>query len=192
LRWKLFSPGPRLNERAVHGEVLLREQRALRRLGPDLVEELPGDIAGEEALPVLGEHGCVPDRVVHRQADEPPEQQIEVELLHQQPLAPDAVERLQQQGAQQLLRRDRGTADAGVHSVEGWRQLGQDRVDHRPHRPERVVSGHALLERHVAPHLGLLPIVVAAHAHLHDRSYAHRSRTLTLARHRKSGFSASC
>ena len=31
-------------------------------------------------------------RVVHIQPDEPPEQEVVVELLHQQPLAPDRVE----------------------------------------------------------------------------------------------------
>src|SRR6266850_3068157 len=39
LALEALQPGPRLNERAVYGEVLLREQRALRGLGPDLVEE---------------------------------------------------------------------------------------------------------------------------------------------------------
>ncbi len=32
-------------------------------------------------------------RVVHIQPDEPPEQEVVVELLHQQPLAPDRVDR---------------------------------------------------------------------------------------------------
>src|SRR5207244_92200 len=37
-------------------------------------------LANDKALPVLGEHGGIPDRVVHGQAHEPTEQQVEVEL----------------------------------------------------------------------------------------------------------------
>jgi len=64
----------------------------------------------------------------------------------------------------------------------------------RSRRPSSALAGAGvwgtpLLERHVAPHLWLpLPIVVTTHAHLLNGSYAHRSRTLTLARHRKSVF----
>jgi hypothetical protein len=37
-------------------------------------------------------------------------------LLHQLAFRPNAVEHLQQQGTQQLLRRDRGSSFAGVKS----------------------------------------------------------------------------
>jgi hypothetical protein len=100
--------GPRLDQRAVDREVLVRQQRfdlgLFQQLGHELVEHL----ALLKALAVLGEGGGVPHPIVGRQSDEPAEQQIIVELLHQQPLRPQAIKHLQQQGAQQLLRRDRG------------------------------------------------------------------------------------
>jgi hypothetical protein len=46
-------------------------------------------------------------------AHEPPEEQVVVQLLHEQPLAPHRVQDLQQQRAQQLLRGNGGTPDAG-------------------------------------------------------------------------------
>ena len=73
-----------------------------------------GDIACQQPLAVLGEHRHVPHRRVHRQADEPAEQHVVGQLLHQLPLGADAVEGLQQQRPQQLLRRDRGPADHRV------------------------------------------------------------------------------
>ena len=50
---------------------------------------------------------CRPDRIIWAQAHKPAEQQVVVELLQQQPLRADAIERLQQRGQQQLLRRHR-------------------------------------------------------------------------------------
>ena len=70
-------------------------------------QELGRDLALEQPVAVLGEHRHVPHRVVDAQPDEPAEQEIVVQLLHELPLRADRVERLQQQGAQQLLRRDR-------------------------------------------------------------------------------------
>src|SRR5471032_124519 len=48
-----------------------------------------------------------PDRIVHREADEPAEQDVVFQLFHQQPLAPNRVEDLQQQRSQELLRWNR-------------------------------------------------------------------------------------
>jgi hypothetical protein len=68
-------------------------------------------------------------------------------LLHEQALAAYAVEHLQQQRAQQVLRRDRGPANLGVELVELRRQLLQHTIDHRPQRPQRMVGGDALFQR---------------------------------------------
>src|SRR5215471_13279195 len=179
--------------RAVDGEVLVRQQPAFARLGHDSLEEGPCDLAAQQALPILGEHGGVPDRIVHLQAHEPPEQQVIVQLLHQQPLAPDRVQHLQQQGTQQLLGGNRGPANNRVELVEPRREFAQEGIDQRPHRAQRVISWDTPLHRYVAPHRLLVFPLVAAHAHLRDGSrHAHRSRTLMSTRYLKSGFSAAC
>src|SRR3989449_4707884 len=78
----------------------------VQKLGHELGEYL----ATLQPVAVLREHGRVPHRVVGRKSHEPAVQKIVVQLLHQLAFRPDAVEHLQQQGAQQLLRRDRRTA----------------------------------------------------------------------------------
>jgi hypothetical protein len=68
---------------------------------------------GAEELPVLfqrmekaGDHDC------------PAEQQVLVELLNQQSPRANAIDRLQQQGQQQLFRWGRGSAALGIEPTE--------------------------------------------------------------------------
>ncbi|AFY29046.1 hypothetical protein Cyagr_1914 [Cyanobium gracile PCC 6307] len=61
----------------------------------------------------------MPDEVVGIEASKPADQQVVVQLFHHHPLRADAIDRLQQQGQQQLLRRDRGPAALGVEPAEG-------------------------------------------------------------------------
>ena len=70
-------------------------------------------------------------------------------------------------------------------------QLRQDGIDHGAHGPQGMIRRHTLLQREVAPHLGLR-VLTTTHARLLATSYAHRKSTLTLTRHPKSGFSAAC
>ncbi len=117
----------------------------------------------EEPLPVLREHGRIPDGIIQGEPDEPAEQEVVIELLHELPLAPDAVEGLEQQGAEELLRRDRGPAGVGIEQGEAGGELLQGLVHHRPDGAEGVVLGDPLFRLDVAPHVALLGIV-AAHA----------------------------
>src|SRR5471032_2872448 len=66
----------------------------------------------------------------------------ERQLLHQLAFRPNAVEHLQQQGAQQLLRRDRGTSFAGVKLPKATVQLTQDIPDQYPDLPQRMARWH--------------------------------------------------
>lgn len=52
----------------------------------------------------------MPDRMDRIQTHKPAEQQVVIELLHKHALGANAVDRLQQQGQEQLLGRDRGPA----------------------------------------------------------------------------------
>ena len=69
-----------------------------------LLQEQPHDVVMEEPITVLGERSGMPDHIVGAQAHKPAEQQVLVEVLQQQPLGADPIERLQQRGQQQLLR----------------------------------------------------------------------------------------
>ena len=107
---KAFQAGPCFQLRPIHGEVFVREQPGRPGVGLDRIKERGGDIARQQPVAILGKRRGMPDRVIHIQPDEPPEQQVVVELFHEQPLAPHRVEHLQQQSAQQLLRG--GSTDA--------------------------------------------------------------------------------
>jgi hypothetical protein len=150
LRPKAFVTGPGLEQRAIDGEVLVRQESVLARLRHDGVKEFGRDLAGEQSIAILRKGRVVPDRVVHPEAHEPPKQQVVIELLDEQPLTADAIERLQQQRAQQLLGRDRRATHLRVHRLEPLRQARQRGVGHLANRPKRVLSRHALLRRHVA------------------------------------------
>ena len=150
--------GPRLDQRAIDGEVLGREEIRGPRLREDGGEERLRDLAFEQAIAILREHGGDPHGVIDAEADEPAEQQIVVELLHELALAPHRVEHLKQERAEQLLRRDRRAAPVGVEGVEPRRERDQRAVDHRAHGTQRMVGGNALLQRDVAEHRHLLPL----------------------------------
>jgi hypothetical protein len=76
-----------------------------------------------QSIPVLGESRRVPHRVVRRKPGEPAIQKIIVELFHQLAFRADAVEHLEQQGAQQLLRWDREAARARIELSEAGAQV---------------------------------------------------------------------
>ena len=65
LRWRLIlgtealQTGRGLDQRAIHGEVLIAEQVPLVGLPDHRVEELPGDVVLQQPLTVLGERRVV-------------------------------------------------------------------------------------------------------------------------------------
>src|SRR5262245_38272314 len=72
---------PRLQQGSIDGEVLIRELVSLACLFEDGSEESIGDVAIKQALAVLRKHRGIPNRVVHIQSHEPPEQQVVIQLL---------------------------------------------------------------------------------------------------------------
>jgi hypothetical protein len=97
-----------------------------RRLGfgEDFAKERGGDLTGQEPVEFLGECCRIPDWLIHAQSDEPAKQQVVLQLLDQQALAADGVEAVQQQRAQQFLRRNRWAADGRIQTIK----LGRQRV----------------------------------------------------------------
>jgi hypothetical protein len=155
-------PGAPTDQAAVDAEVLAREQAADLRLIQNLGQKLGGDIAREQAIPVLREGRMIPDLIVDPEPDEPAEQQVEVQPLHQLALRADRVERLQQERPQQLFGRDRRSSHAGIEVMEARRQPRERLVDDRPNGPQRMGSRHPGLEIDVAEQ-GTRPLIRPAH-----------------------------
>jgi hypothetical protein len=141
---------PRLDQAAVDAEVLAREQAADLRLIQNLGQKLGGDVAREQAIPVLREGRMIPDLIVDPEADEPAEQEVKVQPLHQLALRADRVQRLQQERPQQLFGRDRRSAHAGIEVMEARGERRQRVVDDHPDGPQRMCSRHPGLQIDVA------------------------------------------
>ena len=154
---KTLLRGPGLNQRAVHGEVLVTHK--LLRPQVNLREEALRDIARQKAVAVLGKHRVVPHRIVHAQADKPTKQQVIVDLLDQQPLRANGIKYLQQQGPQNVLRRNRRPARVRIQHIELRAQRTQHRVRKLANRTQRMVHRNPLLQRNIAEHPILYPLI---------------------------------
>lgn len=95
----------------------------------DALEEQAYHILVEQAVAVLAEGRVVPYRLIHREADEPTKQQVEIDLLNQLPRGTDGVDHLEQRRAQQPLRCYRGPPLGGVETVEILVHRRQDSID---------------------------------------------------------------
>lgn len=109
LWFEAFLAGPRFDQCAVDGELLVRQQGRDLFMMQQRVHEAIEQIAVLQALTILRKRRGIPHRVVRRKPDKPAVQQIVVQLFHQLPLTPYAVKHLQEQCAQQLFGRDRRT-----------------------------------------------------------------------------------
>jgi hypothetical protein len=76
----------------------------------------------------------------------PQPQEIVAQLLAEQTLAPDTVERRQDPRLQQLLGRDAIPSTGGVQFIEQRRKLLQDQVNTLLDRAQRMIGRHTLVE----------------------------------------------
>jgi len=136
--------------------MLVRQERLDLRVIEQLAHELGKHLAALQPVAVLGEGGRVPDRIVGRKPHEPAVQEIVIKLFHQLPFRADAVEHLQQQGAQQLLRRDRRPALVRIELRQAAVQLAQHIADKIPDLPQRVGHRHPRFGRDVGKQPALI------------------------------------
>jgi hypothetical protein len=139
--------------------MLVRQQSGLGRLLFDAPGKGRGQVRTEKALPVLGEDRMVPDLVVHGQAHEPAKQEVVIQLFHQQPLAADGVQHLEEQGPEQLLRWDGGASLLGVYGLKVPGELPQGLVHHLPQWPKGMVLGHPGFRGQVTEYSVLMDVV---------------------------------
>ena len=83
LRLESLHRGPGFNQRAVDEEEMAGAQKPLHsRMCKHSAQQLGCDVAFQQARAVLGKNLVIPARVVDADADEPTEQQIELQSLH--------------------------------------------------------------------------------------------------------------
>ena len=91
-----------------------------------------------------------------REAEKPAEQQVVVDLFHPLAFAPKGVERHQQLGTRELLRRNGVTARVGVDGIEVCIEFAQCRIDHGANRAQwRVLNQHPASVSGTTPLAGL-------------------------------------
>ena len=101
-------------------------------------KNLAAHIRADQPILVLGEGGMVPDRLIQSHADEPAKQDAVADLLHQQAVAANRVERLQKQ--ELSASRSGGIEGRPVCEyiwLKSLERLHQGLIHHGPDRDER-------------------------------------------------------
>ncbi len=176
LRLDALHRGPGFDQRAIDREVIARQKLLYLGLRQHRREELGRDVAFQQPVAVLREHRMVPGCDVDADTDEPAEQQIVFQPLHQKPLRADRIKRLQQHRPQQLLRRYRRPPNRRIEPGKLALQRRQRLVYNRPDRSQRMISPHPRLQVNVAEQLAR-SIVAAAHAPSPNLVGANESRS---------------
>jgi hypothetical protein len=109
-------------------------------------EELRRHIRIQQPVAVLRERRVIPDRIVNAEPDEPAEQQVVIDLLHQLAFAAHRIERLQERGPEQPFRRDRLSAGALVKTLELDIQRDEHVIDDALDHTERMLRRHPTFE----------------------------------------------
>ena len=141
-----FQTGPRFNECAVGGEMLVAGPALLPGNIVDFGKEELGHVSGEHALIVLRKDTVVEATLGKLAVEKPQPEQVVAELLTEQPFAADGVESGQHAGLEQLLRRDAGPPQFLVQGVEQWREPLQDGIQAALDGTQRMIGGHAVIE----------------------------------------------
>ena len=143
---KAFQAGPRFDERAVGGEVVVTGPAGLPAQVIDFHEEESGHIGREHALIVLGKDAVVETAFVELPVQKPKPEQIVAELLAKEPFAAHAVKGAQHARLEQLLRRNAVAPGVGVKFVKQRGEFFQDGVHLAFDGAQRMLRRHTLVE----------------------------------------------
>src|SRR5207249_7730521 len=120
-----LEAGGGFDQRAVNGEVLVREQPQRIGLAHHRVEELHGDDMLQQPTSVLAERRLVEAGFHQTHVQKPPPQQLEVQFFTKGTFAAHRVQADQQRRLEQSLWWDRRPPASAVHHIEGGRQLDE-------------------------------------------------------------------
>src|SRR5580692_3714116 len=148
---------PGLDQSPIHRKMLVRQKRLHLRVIQKLRHELLKHVALLQPFAVLGEGRRVPYRIVRGKPGEPAIQKVVVELLHQLPFRADPIEDLQQQGTQQLLRRNRRASLTRIKLSEIDAEFLQHRSNELPDLPQWMPRRYPRLWREVGKQSTLVP-----------------------------------
>src|SRR5665811_232793 len=155
--------GGRLDQGAVHAEVLPGEELLRLCLLPDLLKEDAGHFGGQDTVPALGEARRVPGSLREPQPHERAEEQVVFQVFAELALRGDAVEGLQDQGAQETLRRDGDPTFLGIEGVGQRAHLPQGLIHEAADGAQGVIGRYAVLQA-LEHDEALLPLFISPHS----------------------------
>jgi len=146
---------PRLDQRAIDREVLIRQQPLGARLLDDASKERPRDIVLDQARPVYRERRVIKREALQIHVQEPAKQHVVVEHLAEQALGPHRIQRDQETALQQPLGGNRGSAAVGVHRLQHGTHRTEFGIGLCLDRPQRVIRRDAFFDREIAEQAAL-------------------------------------
>jgi hypothetical protein len=162
LRLKTLHRCPGFDQRAIDRKMIRAQEPLHARLRQNRAQQLGGDVALQKPIAVLGERRVVPCHIVHADPDEPAEQQVELQPVHQLALRANRIKGLQQHRPQQFLRRNRGATHRRIQNRKIARQTRQGLIHDGADRPKRMVLAHAIFKIDVTEQRPR-PLVPASH-----------------------------
>ena len=141
-RFDAFEARPRLHQGAIHRKMLIADQAFYGCLADCFQEEFSGQIAIQEPFPILGKGGMIPNAFLGSQSHKPPKQHVVFQLLHEQALAPDGKEVLQEKRPEQHFWRDARTAIFLIQLVQINLHFPEGAIGHGPDFPEGMGCRH--------------------------------------------------
>ena len=134
----LLAPGtkalerrPRLDQRPVHRKVLVAGQLQLAGLCYRRAENSPATSCSSNRARLRLKLEWSKPRLVPVQIQEPAEQKVVIQLLAKHPLTAHRVQRHQERGFQQPLRRNRGSPHITIHLLEQRREFFEHYISQR-------------------------------------------------------------
>src|SRR5271168_4635433 len=103
--------------------MVARQKRLHIGMVEKLAHEFLQDLAVLQPVTVLRERRRIPDRIIGGEPDEPTKQEIVIQLFHELALRAQAIEYLDQQGAQQLFRWNRRAPFARIKLPQAAAQI---------------------------------------------------------------------
>jgi hypothetical protein len=147
LRSKALHRRPRLDQRPIHREVLRGHQAILLSLLNDRSQESLRHFVTNQTLSVPRKRTRIERRLVELHVQEPPKQQVVLQLLTELTITAHRVQRDQQLGLQQPFRWHRRPPRLCIHRREYAAQLLQGCVSQPLDLAKRVRLRHPLLDR---------------------------------------------
>ena len=143
---KAFQAGPRFNQCAVGGEVVIARPAFLPRKVVDFSEEKLRHVGGKNSLVVLGKDAVIEAAFAVFAVKEPEPEKIVAELFAEEPFAADTVKGGEHAGLEELLGRNTVAAFVGVEFVEERGELLEDGVHMALDRTQWMIGRHGGVE----------------------------------------------